>query len=440
MEKYIFNKKINELVFLLQNNQILKAEKIVDEFLGLKINNPRLLNLIGLVKLRSGKFNESLEQFSKGLEINQNNFEICNNKGLVLYNLGKINEAINFYKKSAEIKDDYYLAYYNLGNAYIGKADFKNAILNFDQTLKIKEDFVEARNNIIQSLTYYNSSNLNSVIYSKINNDLQNLKFNYEKSKNINVKDIKKYFENCMEIVNKSIPHLEYKFSQIYRRDQVDLNCSRHFSIFNKFNVIPDYCFSCYKIQIETQNVLDLIKLYLVFDNLEVKKSKLRKCFVETRPNIPGSYKALIYFSNIKDLEEAKEQIEPIIKKNVNENSIILIKRGCSEFSNKYPSYGKITPKDQMMSYPVKWKEKEDLVDEKLPKTYFSDEKVLPKTLNGQTLNDILIIGNWICYARIIGDYSYKGIIDEFNESIYISKKIKDQKNFRIKEFKKKFN
>ena len=31
-----------------------------------------MLNLIGLVKLRSGKFNESLEQFSKGLEINQN--------------------------------------------------------------------------------------------------------------------------------------------------------------------------------------------------------------------------------------------------------------------------------------------------------------------------------------------------------------------------------
>ena len=45
-----------------------------------------------------------------------------------------------------------------------------------------------------------------------------------------------------------------------------------------------------------------------------------------------------------------------------------------------------------MMSYPVKWKEKEDLVDEKLPKTYFSDEKVLPKTLKGQTLNDILIV------------------------------------------------
>ena len=93
-----------------------------------------------------------------------------------------------------------------------------------------------------------------------------------------------------------------------------------------------------------------------------------------------------------------------------------------------------------MMSYPVKWKEKEDLVDEKLPKTYFSDEKVLPKTLKGQTLNDILIIGNWICYARLIGDYSYKGIIDEFNESIYISDKIKDQKNFRIKEYKKKLN
>ena len=45
-----------------------------------------------------------------------------------------------------------------------------------------------------------------------------------------------------------------------------------------------------------------------------------------------------------------------------------------------------------------------------------------------------------ILYKILIGDYSYKGIIDEFNESIYISNKIKDQKNFRIKEFKKKFN
>ena len=33
----------------------------------------------------------------------------------------------------------------------------------------------------------------------------KDLKFNYEKSKNINVKDIKKYFENCMEIVNKKL-------------------------------------------------------------------------------------------------------------------------------------------------------------------------------------------------------------------------------------------
>ena len=89
------------------------------------------------------------------------------------------------------------------------------------------------------------------------------------------------------------------------------------------------------------------------------------------------------------------------------------------------------------MKYPSEWKDTENKTDEILPKKNYSSERVLPKTIKGQTLNDILIISNWICYARAIKDYSYKGVIDEFNESIFISKKIQSQKIKRNKEFKK---
>ena len=437
MDKNLLNNKINELVFLFKNNQISKALVVADELIDLKINIPSVLNLIGLVKFRSGDFEASLAQFSTGLEIDSNNYELYNNKGLVFYNLGKFTEAIKYFNKCLILKEDYHLAYYNLANTYIDLADFEKAILNFDQVIKHKVNFHEARNRIIQSLTYYNPINLSSNIFVKVNKELQKLNFNFSELIKINNENIKSYYSNCIEIVNKSITHLEYNFSQIYRRDKIDLNCSRHFAVFNKYSVIPEYCFGCYKIQIEPKDVVDLIKLYFVFDNINLTKSRLRKCMIEMRPDIPGPYKGLIYCSSLQDVEETTEIIAPILKNTINNKIKIFIKRGCSEFSQKYPEFTEFKNSKKIMKYPSKWKDAENKTDEILPKKNYSSERVLPKTIKGQTLSDILIISNWICYARAIKDYSYKGVIDEFNESIFISKKIQSQKIKKNKEFKK---
>ena len=37
-------------------------------------------------------------------------------------------------------------------------------------------------------------------------------------------------------------------------------------SIFKEHGIIPEFCFSCFKVQVEPNSVIDLIKLFVVFD------------------------------------------------------------------------------------------------------------------------------------------------------------------------------
>ena len=77
-----------------------------------------------------------------------------------------------------------------------------------------------------------------------------------------------------------------------------------------KFNIIPKYCFSCYKVQVNLSNVVDLIKLYFAFDNLNLKNNNTRKCIVETRDKIKGNYKGYLYCEDVSDAETVKKIVE----------------------------------------------------------------------------------------------------------------------------------
>ena len=71
--------------------------------------------------------------------------------------------------------------------------------------------------------------------------------------------------------------------TQIHKRNGENLNCDRHKKVFNKHNIIPKYCFSCFKVQIELKEVSQLIKLFFIFNYLKLPKDNIRKCFIELR-------------------------------------------------------------------------------------------------------------------------------------------------------------
>jgi hypothetical protein len=126
-----------------------------------------------------------------------------------------------------------------------------------------------------------------------------------------------------------------------------------------------------------------------------------RKCLVEVRPNIPGSYKGLIYCRGIDQAHTVKKQLDERVK-NINENLTAKIKKGCSEFPLAFPEFGKVAESEEdTMPFPQEWQALETEFDEKnliMPKTH------LISSLKEFCLSDYLIIQKWIDYAKGIGD------------------------------------
>ena len=110
----------------------------------------------------------------------------------------------------------------------------------------------------------------------------------------------------------------------------------------------------------------------------------------------------------------------------------ITLKHGCSEFYESYPKFEKINiNNNEEFKYNNTWEAFEKVIDSREPKRIESDKKIWSQSVKGINLSDILIINNWISYAQIIGDESYKKIYDRKLNNIFIEKLLKDQLEFR---------
>ena len=255
--------------------------------------------------------------------------------GLIFFNLGKINESIdNFNKSNNDLPN--LTAYNNLGIAYNEIGKYNDAIKNFLAALQFDKNNYLARKNIINILNFYRPINFEKNPILKLNQKISEID-NKIQTKNLNnPEEIKKIFSANSDIVNTLGTNFVLDETEIFRRNSKNLNCTRHFKIFNEFNVIPRFCFSCYKIQITLFNVLDLIRLYFIFNNLSLKKNNIRKCMIEMRNNIKGNYKGYIYCEGLDEAKIISNKINKIIKENIFSKIKIEIKHGCSEFYNSY--------------------------------------------------------------------------------------------------------
>ena len=87
------------------------------------------------------------------------------------------------------------------------------------------------------------------------------------------------------------------------------------------------------------------------------------------------------------------------------------------------------------MKYNEEWKEKENLIDDKRSEKNIFDKKTLQKSLKGVSVSDVLIMRNWLGYAKRIGDLSYKNIINDMTMHPLIEKEFSSQLLKRSKEF-----
>ena len=430
--------KIEELIVLFKNGSfeevLAKAIKLRKEYK----KHPFIYNLIGMTQIKLNKFQESITSFKEAISLDKTYVEAYNNLGTTLINLGNFKEAVKELNHAINLKPSYANAYNNLGSALIDLGDYENAINIFNKLLKINPNYPGLKLNIIKLLTFYNPKYYNLNEYTKVNSKLKKVKFNYKKNTKISDNEIFNFYKECNHIVSSTFENLEFNLSQIWRRNTHDLNCSRHFDVFRNFNTIPEFCFECFKIQIELYSVTDLFKLYFIFDNLKLPNNRTRKCLIEMRKIGSGNYKGIIYCRGYDEAQFIKSLLDPIVCKNINKYTNVKIKRGCTEFSLKHPEFNNLsnTP-EKFMKYNNDWKKSENIIDSKMPTKNRLNQRTLNNSLNGISLNDFLVMKNWLVYAKKIGDNEYKNFDHSIKSTKYMESVISDQIEFRKDEFNK---
>ena len=252
----IKSKKFDEALVLL--------DKLSDQNLDI-VNNFK-----GLIYINKKDWEKSLFYYQK-ISNGEKNFEVLNNIGFALSKLGKFSEASIKYTQSIDHNKTFIPAYENLVSSYKLIGNYDLSIKYILQGLDLMPENQKLKNHLIDIFSYHQPKIYQNVIINT--NHLIN-KLDPVNGKDILIQSslIKNILEKSEEILKDKDITFYYPKSQILRRNKERLHCGRQFGIFNKYKIIPKFCFSCYKVQITLTNVLDLIKLYFYFNNLYLKK------------------------------------------------------------------------------------------------------------------------------------------------------------------------
>ena len=382
---------------------------------------------MGIALKDNGDLDAAINSYKKALEIKSDYVGAYFNTGNILKDTGDLEAAIDSYKKALEIKPDYAEAYNNIGLVLKDKGDLEEAINSYKKALEIKPDYFEAKENLISLLTSYIPQKDNPNLIVKANEEIRQVDIKDNASNIISDDQIVSLLSRSEDFISSFGLELRTKQDQIFRGNS--MNCERHLSIFDEHEVIPEFCFGCYKVQVEPRSIIDLIKLLVIFDQLELDENNTRKCMIEFRPEISGFYKGLIYCSDLNQANQIADHLDLIIKKSIGSELSAMVKRGCSQYAISYPDYKEINHTGpQLMNYKEEWRVIEDDHDKK---ELMHVKELKRVNLPGLNLSDVLIIRKWIDYAKGIGDSS----ADLLNQNTIQYHLIHDRAKARLNSF-----
>ncbi|MDP6675778.1 MAG: tetratricopeptide repeat protein [Gammaproteobacteria bacterium] len=400
--------------------------------------------------MRQGKLHEAIKSYEKAIQLKPDYAEAFSNRGGVLQELGQLEEAVESCNKAIQLKPDNPVTYNNRGNALRDLGRLEEALKDYEKAILLNSDYAEAYNNrghalsdlgqlnealqsmqtavekdpesswifdsLVVFLNCYMPNGETSSPYIKAQGSLQQI--HGENTSSIKITDelVRQLYQQCHSILTFHNLENNTNRSQLYRGAFFDEDCRRHKMVFDTFKIIPERCFSCYKVTLDPRTVMELFKILLLFDRLKLPNDNTRKCTVEVRPEISGTYKGFVYCKSLDEAKEILTIVKSIVGETISEEIPIFVKRGCSEFPITYPEYGHITDNEaQLMTYNEEWRKHEVYTDNNLIK--YTDHNANDFTHNhsGLTLLDALIMRNWLSYAKTIGDISYLQISKSHN-------------------------
>ena len=178
--------------------------------------------------------------------------------------------------------------------------------------------------------------------------------------------------------------------------------CPSYLKYFNETEVIPSFCFDCYKVQILAKNAKTLLYVYFILRTLSLPRQNTRKIMAETRAAINNPYKAYIYCESISEAKKIKTLFDAETQSNNISGVSSRITHGCSEYSQKYPDFQYDKENEiERFDIPEWWLEHDERDEIKHAPELSKAEK--KKFIS---LIEVLSINSLVHYSKAIGDVS----------------------------------
>lgn len=115
--------------------------QIKDNFIGHGRSASYYFNL-GLQAAQNGNYKQSLEHFTKSIELRPNDAITITNRGNIYLSIGELDKAVKDYDRAIELNPDLPIAWMNRGNAYLYKKELNQAIDDYSKAIDLdpKED------------------------------------------------------------------------------------------------------------------------------------------------------------------------------------------------------------------------------------------------------------------------------------------------------------
>ena len=384
----------------------LNARQCFETAITLEPNNARFHYNISKPLYANSEHKSAIEHLKRAIRLRDNYLVAMNDLGNCMMMSGKVQESISIYKNVLTKDPTFTEAYGNLGIAYSKLGNLEAAKTNYLKALELDPNCNATKLNLVGLLKMLGENNKPAHTLIQLDSDLKKI----GKTIIYSATDafLTEKVDQMFSMLDFTQLNLTNNISQLFKSSDHDLNCNRHLKLFEEMKVIPEYCFGCFKVQVEVNSVLDLIRLASLFYSIRFSEDLTTKCMIETRDTASGFYKGFIYCSSLKQATTVKTTLERA-RRNLEWMSAIKIKHGCTEYTSEYPEFEVSENTDTQMQYPVHWKTIESEFDEQF--SIYPEQNKLPSYVNF-CLSDILVIERWIDYAKGIGDKSVNKLSD----------------------------
>jgi tetratricopeptide (TPR) repeat protein len=120
-----------------------RAEFHLNKALQIKPNSSEVMNHLGIVYSREGKYRQAAELFRKAGDdyLYTSRFYAYNNLGSVHLRLGEYEKALDAFKKAVQVFPQYSQAYDNMGMTYEALKDWDRAIESYQKSIQYTPDY-----------------------------------------------------------------------------------------------------------------------------------------------------------------------------------------------------------------------------------------------------------------------------------------------------------